>query len=189
MTGRIPAMAMSVFTNPASGARDEAAGYIRAVLDLLGDRDPLVVLSATVPALIRGVGGLDEETLRRPEAPGKWSLLDVVWHLADSDLVWAYRLRMILAHDRPTLGGYDQDLWADRLRYRDRDLEPALDQLRVLREGTLILLATLTPEQWKRAGVHDERGDETVEHLVRLYAGHDLVHLRQAERIRGVVAG
>ena len=180
---------MSIFTNTASGAHEEAEGYIRAVLELLRDRDPLVVLSATVPELERIVRGLDDETLRRPEAPGKWSLVEVVWHLADSDLVWAYRLRMVLAHDRPSLGGYDQDLWAERLRYRDRGLEPALDQLRVLREGTLTLLATLSPEQWQRAGVHAERGEESVEHLTRLYAGHDLVHLRQAERIRRVVVG
>ena len=180
---------MSVFTNPASGAREEADGYVRAVLELLGDRDPLVVLSATVPELERIVRGLDDDTLRRPEGPGKWSLVELSWHLADSDLVWAYRLRMILAHDRPPLGGYDQDLWARRLRYRERGLEPALDQLRVLREGMLALLATLAAEDWARTGLHAERGEETIEHLVRLYAGHDLVHLRQAQRIRAAVAG
>jgi uncharacterized damage-inducible protein DinB len=126
--------------------------------------------------------------LRRPEAPGKWSIVAVVAHLADSELVWAYRVRMVLAHDRPQIVGYDQDLWAERFQYEEADLDDALRRFRTLREADLALVRSLTPALLQRVGLHSERGEESLSHMVRLYAGHDLVHLRQIERIRSVVA-
>ena len=136
------------------------------------------------PAAVRGLG---EAALRRPEKPGKWSVLQVVQHLADSDLVWAYRVRRILADDRPTISGYDQDLWAERLRYADARLEDALEQFAAVRRANLRLLRALEPDQWSRVGIHSERGEESVAHLTKLYAAHDLVHLRQIARIRAAV--
>jgi hypothetical protein len=93
-------------------------------------------------------------------------------------------VRLILAQDRPTLTGYDQDLWAERLHYADADAAQALEQLRVLRRGNLGLIERATPQDLKRVGVHSERGEESVEYLCGLYAGHDLLHLRQIARIR-----
>jgi hypothetical protein len=97
-------------------------------------------------------------------------------------------MRLILAQDRPAITGYDQDLWADRLGYDAADPQEALEQFAVMRRANLRLLERATPDDLQRAGVHAERGEETLEHLRRLYAGHDILHLRQIERIRGAVA-
>lgn len=179
---------MSVFTNPASGAPGHAAAYVAAVLDLVGSRDPLVILRETAAALPRAIEGLSIGQLRQRERLGKWSIAHVLQHLADSEVVWAWRMRLILAHDRPAITGYDQDLWADRLGYDAADPQEALEQFAVMRRANLRLLERATPDDLQRAGVHAERGEETLEHLRRLYAGHDILHLRQIERIRGAVA-
>lgn len=180
---------MSVFTNPATAAKDEAQAYIAAILELLGEREPLVVLEATPAEIRRAIDGRTHDDLRRPEAPGKWSALQVIQHLADSDLVWAYRMRLVLAEDRPQLTGYDQDLWAKRLRYEDVDPDDALQAFVALRQLNLRLLAGLDSDAFGRVGVHSDRGEERLDHMVRLYAGHDVAHLRQLTRILGAAEG
>jgi hypothetical protein len=178
---------MSVFTNPASAAAEHAAAYIRAILDLLGERDPMAVLSETPSALSRAIDGLSSQQLRQREQPGKWSIVQILQHLADSELVSSWRMRLILAQDRPPLTGYDQDLWADRLQYQQSDPSHAIELFAVLRRGNLALLRQASPSDLKRVGVHVERGEESIEHLRRLIAGHDLLHLRQIERVRAAV--
>jgi hypothetical protein len=178
---------MSVFSNRSADPTQERARYAGAILDLLGDNQPLTVLRQTPSAIVRAIDGLTHVQLRTPEGPGKWSIVQVLQHLADSDLVWGWRVRLILAHDRPQITGYDQDLWAERLHYADADPGEALAALDVLRRGNLRLIERATPAELKRVGLHSERGEESIEYLVRLYAGHDLLHLRQIDRIRTVV--
>jgi uncharacterized damage-inducible protein DinB len=179
---------MSVFTNPASGAAEQGAAYTNAILELLGDRDPAAVLRETPSALRRAVEGLPARQLREPEAAGKWSIVQILQHLADSDLVWAWRVRLILAQDRPPLTGYDQDLWAERLHYDSADPAETLELFAVVRRANLRLVARASPAELQRVGMHVERGEESLEHLIRLYAGHDLLHLRQIDRVRRAVA-
>lgn len=179
---------MSEFSGAATSAVADARSYTAAILGTLGDRDPFEVLRAT-PALVRdAVAGVPPRVVATPELPGKWSMRQVAQHLADAELVGAFRYRMILAHDRPPLQGYDQDLWADRLRYADCDLAGALEQFGALRAANLRLLERTTPAERLRVGVHAERGEESIAHQVRMYAGHDLVHLRQLARIQRAVA-
>ena len=178
---------MSIFTNRFDAAAVEADAYTVAVLELLGDQDPLEVLAALPATLDEQVRGLNERQLRQPEKPGKWSIIEIVQHLADSELVWAYRLRTVIALDGVPISGYDQDGWANALRYRYVALEDALTQVRQLRAVNLKLLRSLTPEELQHCGVHSERGPESVEHMIRLYAGHDLVHLAQLDRVRSGV--
>jgi hypothetical protein len=178
---------MSQFTGAAATALSDAAAYTAAILDALGARDPLEVLRATPGEVRRIVGPHPLALVSTPERPGKWSMLQVVQHLADSEIVAAFRYRMILAHDRPDIAAYDQDRWAERLGYADSDLAGALDQLAVLRAANLRLLARTTPEDRRRVGIHAERGEESVEHTMRMYAGHDLVHLRQLQRVATAV--
>ena len=179
---------MSVFTNPATGAAEHAAAYVTALLELLGDREPMDVLRAMPSALTRAVEGLSPDQLRQPERAGKWSINHILQHLADSELVGGWRMRLILAQDRPPLTGYDQDLWADRLHYEAGDPAEALQRFEVLRRATVRLLERASPADLTRVGVHVERGEESLEHLRRLYAAHDLLHLRQIDRVRRAVS-
>jgi hypothetical protein len=178
---------MSQLTGAATTAVADAAAYTAAILAVLGSREPFEVLRTT-PAVVRqAVTGLPAAVLSTPEKPGKWSMLHVVQHLADAELVGAFRFRMILAQDRPALQGYDQDRWADALHYAEGDLAGALEQFTTLRTANLRLLERASPLERRRVGVHAERGEESIEHTLHMYAGHDLVHLRQLERIAGAV--
>ncbi len=161
--------------------------YVAGLFAALGDRNPMQVLSETPAALREATAGLSRAQLSAAEADGKWSVIEVAQHLADSELVGSFRFRMILAHDRPTIPGYDQDAWADRLRYRDADLAAALADFATLRAGNLRLFSAASPEQMERAMLHSERGEERLSYIRRMYAGHDLVHLRQIARIRHAI--
>jgi hypothetical protein len=94
---------------------------------------------------------------------------------------------MVLAHDRPAITGYDQDLWAERLDYAGADVKESLAEFGALRKSNLRLVKRASPADLQRAGVHSERGEETVAHMMRMYAGHDLLHLRQIARIRAAL--
>lgn len=174
---------MSVFTNPASSSKEQGQAYTAAILGLLGDRDPVPVLERTPAQVEDMVARMSAEQLRKPEAPGKWNVAAVVQHLADSDIVWGWRLRMVLAHETPEITGYDQDAWANRLGYLDADALEALSDFQALRRANLRLLGRCTAADLERYGVHAERGKESVAHMMKMYAGHDLLHLRQIERI------
>jgi len=171
------------FSNPAGNASAAAGSYVRALLDLLGPRDPLEVMAELLPWLETRLSGLSEQALRKPEEPGKWSVAHVVQHLADSDLVAGYRIRMVVAENSPPLQGYDQDRWAREFQYDQVPLDSALDQLRSLRIANLRLWSQLTPDQLQRVGIHSERGPESAGHILRLMGAHDLVHRRQIDRI------
>ena len=179
---------MSVYTNPAGAAIEHAHAYIAAILELLGDQDPLVVLRETPNQLNRIVASTPRHVLARPEAPGKWSMGEVLAHLGDSDLVWGWRLRLILAQDRPPLTGYDQDRWAAGLGYADADPRDSVAMFSILRKTNLRLIERASPDELQRVGVHVERGEETLAHQLKLYAGHDILHLNQLDRILKTVA-
>jgi uncharacterized damage-inducible protein DinB len=178
---------MSVFSNTSKDSPEDRAKYTPAILELLGSQDPMAVLRDTPAALGRATAGLTPAQLRTAEARGKWSIAQVLRHLADSEVVWGWRMRLILAQDRPTLTGYDQDQWADRLHYADADPAESLEAFGVLRRDNLRLLDRATPEDLQRVGVHSERGEESASHLRQLYAGHDLLHLNQVERIKRTI--
>ena len=175
---------MSIFSNPASSTPTDIAAYVAALLQLLGDNDPVIVLRQTPAALQRFLDTVPAQIVASSEAPGKWSIGEVVQHLADSELVGGFRLRMVLAYDRPPLMGYDQDLWASRLRYCDVEVRDAFEQFAALRRANVRIWQHLNPTDLIRVGIHGERGEESLEHMRRLYAGHDLLHLQQLERIR-----
>jgi uncharacterized damage-inducible protein DinB len=180
---------MSVFTNPASGSKEHARAYTEAILGLLGEADPLMVLRGTSHALRRAVEGLNEAGMSVPEAADKWSIRQVLRHLADSELVWAWRLRLVVAQDRPQITGYDQDAWAQRLRYEEAPAIESLEEFAAVRRGNLRVLDGMSTDDLARVGVHAERGAESIAHMMRLYAGHDILHIRQIERIREAVHG
>jgi hypothetical protein len=175
------------FSNPAGSAAASARTYVRALLEVLGERDPVTVLAELDQWLDRRFEGVPESALARPEAPGKWSAAAVVQHLADSELVLGYRMRMILTEDRPPIQGYDQDRWATTMDYPSIPVAESRAQLRTLRQANLRVLRRLGPPELTRVGIHSERGAESLEHLIKLMGAHDLVHRRQIERVLAAV--
>ena len=167
---------------------DTPGEYAQGLLNRLGDRDLFAVLEASTDALRASFEGLDDDTIRRPEKPGKWSMLEVAHHLADGEMVVGVRIRMSVAHERPEITAYDQDLWATNLRYRDADLAGVLDQFASARAANLRLAHRLSPAEFDRVGMGGGGGGESVRYTLRLLAGHDLVHLDQLARIRRAVS-
>jgi hypothetical protein len=159
----------------------DSAAYQRLLLDFLGDDDPAEVQAVTAAAyrsLVADAGPL----LRIRPAPREWSVLELLGHGADAELVVSGRYRWILAHDTPPIPGYDQDLWVDRLRHNDDDPERLLAVFEALRDANLDLWRRTPVADRSRFGLHSERGPESYELTFRLAAGHDRFHVQQARR-------
>jgi len=168
---------------PGAGAPSGASAYVQSLLSLLGPDDPLEVMAALAPQLERTLEEVPAAAIERPEAPGKWSVAQVVRHLVDTELVYGYRLRRIVAEDRPALAAIDENRWAERLRHEGAGLAETLGVLRALRGWNLRLWRSLTEGELDRVGLHAERGPESARLLRSLVAAHDLVHRRQVGRI------
>jgi hypothetical protein len=146
-------------------------------------RDPLALLAAAPKKLGHLLKGVSPAKARQRPAPGKWSISEIVAHVGDAELVGGYRIRMILGAPGTPIQAFDQDDWAAALEYQKRDVHKSFEQFRALREANLRLLKSLTPDQWKQSGMHAERGEESIETIVRMFAGHDINHRLQIERI------
>jgi hypothetical protein len=171
----------------AAAPTSTASAYTDSLAEALGEQDPLDVLAATPAAVEALARSVDDATLRRPEREGKWSMLQVVRHYADVEVAQGWRFRMVLAEDSPAIQGWDQDLWMARLWPAESTLDDALKSWTAAREANLRVLRTVKPDEWQRHGLHSERGTETLDFMVRLTAGHDIIHRRQLERIRAAV--
>ena len=134
------------------------------------------------------VAGRTRAELVRPERPGKWSVGQVLRHLVDTEWVYGYRSRKAVAESGYTIIGYDQDRWAQGLRYADAEPSASLEEIAVLRGLNLRWLDGLTEEELDRFGEHSERGRESVRHMVKLIGAHDLLHRNQITRILGAAA-
>jgi len=157
--------------------------YIQRMLGNVGNQQPLKTQAATPRKLERLLKGVPRSKLRKRPAPGKWSIAEIVAHIADTELVGGYRMRAILGAPGTPIQGFDQDVWVTALHYDKRDPRKSFEQFCTLRAANLALLKTLTPEQWEHYGMHSERGKESVAHIARMFAGHDINHLAQIERI------
>jgi len=162
---------------------ETAQQYIQRMLGNVKGQHPLKVQAATPKKLERLVRGVPASKLRKRPAPGRWSVAEIVGHLADTEIVGSWRIRAILGAPGTAIQAFDQDVWVVAGHYEKRDPRKCIEQFRVLREANLALFKSLAPEQWQHHGMHAERGQETIEHIVRLFAGHDLNHLQQIERI------
>jgi DinB superfamily len=119
--------------------------------------------------------------------PGKWSAREIVHHLADSESTSAIRLRKLLAEDSPTIQGYDQAEFAVRLKYNERQIEPALEAFRAARATTSQLFDLMSEDDWKREGTHTESGKFGVEDWLRIYAAHAHDHAAQIRKLRSAL--
>ena len=154
--------------------------YARA----LGGDDPLESQRKAPKRIAKLLKGLSEKQLARRPAPDKWSIKEVVAHLADGEIVLGSRLRFVAAQDRPLLPGYDQDRFVAGLgieRVSTEDLLEAFVAARALNVG---LLRRLPKEAFQRVGLHAERGEESIATMVAMYAGHDRIHEQQIAAAR-----
>jgi DinB family protein len=160
------------------------AEYAQRLRGYVGPKDPVQSMqetSAALPALLQGVR---EPVWSRQPAPGKWSIGEIVAHLADTELVSGFRLRAIAgADDGVPIIGYDQDRWAVTGDYRSANLDASLKSFLAVREMNLRFLKSLPADVWEKYGMHSERGRETLRDLVYLVAGHDLNHMAQIRKI------
>ena len=157
--------------------------YRERILKLLGNRKPTDVLEATPKRLQEAFRAMGPEGLKRSYAPGKWSAAQILCHLADAEMAIGFRLRQVLSEENHKIQAFEEDDWAKR--YTGLDAKTALDAQAAMRAWNLALIRTLKPEDWKRNTFHPERGEETVEVLIKMLAGHDLNHLAQMEQIAG----
>ena len=168
---------------------ENAQQYIQRILGHVEGQDAIKVQRATTRKLKRLTQGLTPRQLRwQPEA-GKWSIAEIVAHLADVEIVASWRIRSVLGANGTAIQPFDQDAWASVFQYRKRDLNQSLEVFRVLRENNLAMLKALPRAGWDNYGMHAERGKETIAHLARMFAGHDTNHILQVERIAGLLKG
>jgi DinB superfamily len=158
--------------------------YRKRIMNHVGtDQNPVKLQAAAAKKLERLVKGVPASKLKRRPEPGKWSVAEIAAHMADVEIAVGYRVRMILGAPGTPIQAFNQDDWVTSGHYDKRDTRKSLEQFRVLRETNLALYKSLAPEQWKHYGMHAERGEESIETIVRMIAGHDLNHIQQIERI------
>ena len=157
--------------------------YSQRILANADGRDPFKTQSATAKRLARLVRGASAAKLRKRPAPDKWSVAEILAHLADTEIVVGWRIRSILGAPGTPIQAFDQDAWAAAGNYAKRDARKSIEQFRAVREANLAIYKSLSPEQWKYYGMHAERGEESLERLLRMMAGHDLNHTSQIEQI------
>jgi len=131
--------------------------------------------------VLTGVFGEEEDFVT---APGKWSIRQIVAHLADAELVGAHRLRQVIAEDSPTLIAFDQDAWTRNLDYARRKPKTSLETFRRIRAENYELLKELPESAFERTGNHSENGAMTLRRLLEGYAQHAESHARQMMEIR-----
>ena len=159
--------------------------YVARILGLVGDDDPRAILAATPSRVSSLIASADPRLLASKPGPSAWSVNQIVAHLADAELVGGYRLRMIATANGTPIQAFDQDRWAAAFEYDSCDAAESARIFAACRTGTLRMLDRLAPGLMDNHGMHEERGKETIRHLLRLYAGHDRNHLEQIERILG----
>ncbi len=137
--------------------------------------------------LLKALNGVTSEELDRRPTAADWTIRVIVHHLADSELIAAIRLRRLVAEDSPLIQGFDQEVYARRLRYDSRPIESALLLIESARATTVELLRSLSEAEWQRAGIHSERGDYSAERWLELNSGHAHDHAEQIRRIRAAL--
>ncbi|MBI2830405.1 MAG: DinB family protein [Chloroflexi bacterium] len=146
--------------------------------------DPIATMQGTWRRLSYLVRGLSPDDLMRRPSRQDWSMSEVLWHLADVEIVFSYRFRAMLGEDNPVLLGYDQDAWTQNLNYRARPIMAAIALFRALRKANVDLLSAVPGPAWERSGRHSENGTITVGSYVQHTCHHDRLHLDQVRATR-----
>jgi DinB family protein len=163
--------------------QETAEQYIQRILGYVEGQDAIKVQRATAARLKKSIQGLTPTQLKWRPQPGKWSIAEIIAHLADTEIVASWRMRSVIGENGITIQPFDQDAWASAFEYQTREAKRSLELFRTLRENNLAMLKEIAPETWENYGMHLERGKETIAHLARMFAGHDTNHVLQVERI------
>ena len=157
--------------------------YIARILSHSDGKDALKLQQQAPKKLATLLRGQDRKRLAKRPAPGKWSVAEIVAHLADAEVAIGWRMRQILASPGIAVQAFDQDAWAGTFNYAKRDPRQSLAAYSAAREANIALLKSVGREKWEHYGMHAERGKETIAHMIKLTAGHDLNHIKQIEGI------
>jgi len=146
-------------------------------------KDPIAMQREAPLTLAALIDGVTERDLRTRPALGKWSVGEILAHLAEDEIATAWRYRQMIEHCGCDLASFDQDQWAQLGNYASWEPKEALELFRLLRGANLRMLAQLNSDDWQKFGIHAERGKITVSDLARHMAGHDMNHIDQIRRI------
>jgi hypothetical protein len=160
---------------------ETAQQYTQRILSYASGGDPLELLESAPQKLASLLAGISRQQLARREAPDKWSAGEIAAHLSDTEIAVAWRIRQILGANAIPVQAFDQNAWASTFDYAHRDVSASIELFRVLRAANVALLKSVPRKLWENFGVHQERGNESIAHMMRMMAGHDLNHLRQIE--------
>jgi len=163
--------------------QETAEQYINRILGYVEGQDAIKVQKGTAARLKKAISGLTAAQLKSRPQPAKWSIAEIIAHLADAEVVASWRMRSVIGENGVTIQPFDQDAWASAFNYRGRDAKRSLEVFRTLRENNLSMLKEIPKETWDNYGMHLERGRETIAHLARMFAGHDTNHVLQVEGI------
>jgi hypothetical protein len=168
---------------PEDSMQETPQQYTQRIKGHVQGKEPMQVQQETAKKLQKLIKPLSRKQLTTRPEPGKWSIAEILAHLADAELVGSWRYRSIIGSNGVTVQAFDQDVWATTFDYANRDPKLSLETYRLLRENNLRMLKTLPKNLWENYGMHQERGKESISHLVAMFAGHDLNHLAQIEKI------
>ena len=155
--------------------------YTERILSYSKGQDAMQLLESAPQKLASLLAGQSKDQIARRPAPDKWSPVEIAAHLSDTEIALSWRIRQILGTNGIAVQAFDQDAWANTFDYAQRDPKVSIELFRVLRAANVALLKSVPKKLWENYGVHQERGKESIAHMTRLMAGHDLNHLRQIE--------
>ncbi len=157
--------------------------YTQRILNHLGTLDPLNVLESTITRLETLTRTLEKKGLQKESLPAKWTAAQILAHLAEAEIVCAYRYRKVVSTSGESIEAYDQNEWVKNSGSLQSDPYLALSLFQILRKANIAWLKSLTSDQWEHYGIHSQRGKESISQMVRMMAGHDINHLRQMEQL------
>lgn len=163
--------------------KETPQAYTQRIMSLIAGKDSLKTQAASAKTMEQLLKNAPPSRLRKKPAPDKWSVSEIIAHMADTEIVIGWRIRSILGAPGTPIQAYDQDAWAAAGLYSKRDARKSLAQFRAVREANLALYKSLSQEQWKYFGLHAERGEESIGRIADMIAGHDINHIAQIERI------
>lgn len=162
---------------------ETAEQYRNRLLSYCQGSDPVKLQSDAPKKIAKLLANASSKKLAAKPAPGKWSVNEILAHLADAELTIGYRMRTIVGSPGTPIQAYDQDAWARALSYEKRMARVSLATFRAIREANLAMIRSLAKDQWDDFGMHAERGKESIRTMVSMTAGHDINHIRQIEAI------